>query len=124
MFQILAACRKLEKQGKRVLHFELGDPDFDTPDLITNTCIQSLKSGNTHYMPARGSDELIEAVRMTTGISRGFIPENEQITVTTGANSAIFYALKSICDQETKSSSNLFPLILGGSGDCGVAKIL
>ena len=98
MFQILAACQNLKNAGKRILHFELGDPDFDTPELITKTCIQSLKSGNTHYMPARGSDDLIEAVRMTTGISRGFIPKKEQITITTGANSAIFYTLKSICD--------------------------
>ena len=98
MFQILAACQNLEKAGKRILHFELGDPDFDTPSLITEACIQSLKSGNTHYMPARGSEDLIEAVRMTTGISRGFIPEKEQITITTGANSAIFYALRAICD--------------------------
>ena len=98
MFQILASCQRLEKAGKRILHFELGDPDFDTPDLITEACIQSLKSGNTHYMPARGSDDLIEAVRMTTGISRGFIPDIEHITITTGANSAIFYALKSICN--------------------------
>jgi aspartate aminotransferase len=98
MFQILELCRQLEKQGKYILHFELGDPDFDTPQLITESCIQSLKSGNTHYMPARGSSDLIEAVRMTTGISRGFIPTRNQITVTTGANSAIFYAFKAICD--------------------------
>ena len=75
MFQILAECGRLEARGQRVLHFELGDPDFDTPSLISDAAIQSLRSGNTHYMPARGSEDLIEAVRMTTGISRGFIPE-------------------------------------------------
>ena len=54
MFQILSTCQDLEKQGKRILHFELGDPDFDTPELITEACIQSLRLGNTHYVPARG----------------------------------------------------------------------
>ena len=98
MFQISAISRDMEKQGRRVLHFELGDPDFNTPDLVTEACIQSLRIGNTHYIDSRGSDDLIEAVRMTTGISRGFIPNKSQITITTGANSAIFYAFKAVCD--------------------------
>ena len=102
MFQILDLCHSLESQGRRILHFELGDPDFDTPQLVTEACIESLRSGNTHYAPARGSRDLLEAVRMTTGISRGFIPEKDQITVTTGANSAIFYALKAVCDPGDK----------------------
>ena len=122
MFQILAACQSLEKAGKRILHFELGDPDFDTPSLITEACIQSLKSGNTHYMPARGSDDLIEAVRMTTGISRGFIPEKEQVTITTGANSAIFYAFKSICNplDEVLVPNPYFPSYLAASEIAGI----
>ena len=122
MFQILAACQNLEKAGKRILHFELGDPDFDTPSIITEACIQSLKSGNTHYMPARGSDDLIDAVRMTTGISRGFIPEKEQITITTGANSAIFYALKAICDpfDEVLVPNPYFPSYLAAVDIAGI----
>ena len=122
MFQIMAACRDLEKQGNRILHFELGDPDFDTPELITETCIQSLRSGNTHYVPARGCGDLIDAVRMTTGISRGFIPKKEQITVTTGANSAIFYAFKSICDpgDEVLMPNPYFPSYLAAAEIAGV----
>lgn len=123
MFQIMAACQDLEKKGKRILHFELGDPDFDTPELITETCVQSLRSGNTHYVPARGSGDLIEAVRMTTGISRGFIPKKEQITVTTGANSAIFYAFKSICDpgDEVLLPNPYFPSYLAAAEIAGVS---
>ena len=122
MFQILAECRKLELQGRRVLHFELGDPDFDTPSLITEGCIQSLKSGNTHYMPARGSEDLIAAVRMTTGVSRGFIPTEKQITITTGANSAIFYAIKSVADpgDEILMPNPYFPSYLAASEIAGV----
>jgi aspartate aminotransferase len=125
MFQILELCQKLEKQGKYILHFELGDPDFDTPQLITQSCIQSLKSGNTHYMPARGSNDLIEAVRMTTGISRGFIPTREQITVTTGANSAIFYAIKSICNtgDEVLIPNPYFPSYLAACEIAGAKPI-
>lgn len=122
MFQILAECRELERQGRRVMHFELGDPDFNTPSLINDACIQSLRSGNTHYMPARGSEDLIEAVRMTTGLSRGFIPSRNQITITTGANSAIFYALKSVAnpDDEVLIPNPYFPSYLAAAEISGV----
>ncbi len=125
MFQILELCQSLESQGRRILHFELGDPDFDTPQLVTEACIQSLKCGNTHYMPARGSKDLLEAVRMTTGISRGFIPEKDQITVTTGANSAIFYALKAVCDpgDEILIPNPFFPSYLAAIEIVGLAPV-
>ena len=122
MFQILSTCQDLEKQGKRILHFELGDPDFDTPELITEACIQSLRLGNTHYVPARGATNLIEAVRTTTGISRGFTPDKDQITVTTGANSAIFYAFRAICDagDEVLMPNPYFPSYLAAAEIAGV----
>ena len=122
MFQILAECRRMEMQGRRVLHFELGDPDFDTPSIITDATVQSLRNGNTHYMPARGSEDLIEAVRMTTGISRGFIPSEGQITITTGANSAIFYALKSVANpgDEVLIPNPYFPSYLAAAEIAGI----
>ena len=122
MFQILSTCQDLEKQGKRILHFELGDPDFETPKLITEACIHSLRSGNTHYVPARGATNLIEAVRTTTGISRGFTPDKDQITVTTGANSAIFYAFRAICDagDEVLMPNPYFPSYLAAAEIAGV----
>jgi len=104
------------------LHFELGDPDFETPSLITDACIQSLRSGNTHYMPARGSEDLIDAVRMTTGVSRGFIPSRDQITITTGANSAIFYAFKSVANpgDEVLVPNPYFPSYLAAAEIAGI----
>ena len=100
MFQILSRSKELESEGKSILHFELGDPDFDTPGSVTEAAIKSLKDGNTHYQPSRGDIDLLEAVQMTTSVSRGFIPSKKQLTVTTGANAAIFYALKAICDPQ------------------------
>ena len=49
MFQILAKTRELERQGEEILHFELGDPDFDTPKNIVDVALESLKKGETHY---------------------------------------------------------------------------
>jgi aspartate/methionine/tyrosine aminotransferase len=98
MFQILTRCRLLEKSGVRVRHFELGDPAFDTPAPIVEAAVKSLYDGNTHYQPSRGDLSLLEAVQHTTLTSRHFTPETSQISVTTGANAGIFYALKAICD--------------------------
>ena len=73
-------------------------------------------------MPARGSEDLIEAVRMTTGISRGFIPSENQITVTTGANSAIFYAIRSVANpgEEILIPNPYFPTYLAATEIAGV----
>ena len=54
MFQILTKARELERSGKEILHFELGDPDFDTPENIINATCNALKEGDTHYAPSSG----------------------------------------------------------------------
>lgn len=92
MFQILALARELERQGKEILHFELGDPDFNTPENIVEAAIKALKNGDTHYAPSAGLLELKEAAADVTVRSRGFRPELEQLLVCPGANVMIYYA--------------------------------
>lgn len=92
MFQILAKARELERQGKEILHFELGDPDFDTPENIVDAVVKALKNGDTHYSPSSGLLELKKAAADVTVRSRGFRPEPEQLLVCPGANVMIYYA--------------------------------
>jgi len=92
MFQILTLTRQLERQGKEILHFELGDPDFNTPANIVDAAILALKNGETHYAPSAGLAELKEAAAEVTVRSRGFKPSAEQLLVCAGANVMIFYA--------------------------------
>lgn len=92
MFQILAVAKELERKGKQVLHFELGDPDFDTPSNIVQIACDSLKKGETHYAPSSGLLELREAAAEVTLKSRGFRPEIDQLLVCPGANVMIYYA--------------------------------
>lgn len=92
MFQILALARELERQGKEILHFELGDPDFNTPENIVEAAIKALKNGDTHYVPSSGLLELKKAAADVTVRSRGFRPEPEQLLVCPGANVMIYYA--------------------------------
>ena len=126
MFQILARCRELEKAGRHIRHFELGDPNFETPGPISSAAIQAITSGNTHYQPSRGNNDLIEAVQMTTSFSRRFFPEKIQITVTTGANSAIFYTLKAICDpgDEVLLPNPFFPTYIAACHLAGATEVL
>jgi len=93
MFQILSKSRKLEEQGRDILHFELGDPDFQTPDNIIEKTYDSLKNGETHYSPSSGIKELKEAAQTVTEKSRGFSPSLEQLVVCPGANIQIYYAI-------------------------------
>ena len=70
MFQILFLCQELERKGRKILHFELGDPNFNSPRNVVEAAIKSLENGNTHYQLSRGSNEFIEAIQKTTLLSR------------------------------------------------------
>ncbi|MEO8743705.1 MAG: pyridoxal phosphate-dependent aminotransferase [Candidatus Dormiibacterota bacterium] len=61
-FEVLAKARRLEAEGKRIVHLEIGEPDFATPDNIIEAGISALQSGYTHYTPASGIYEAREAV--------------------------------------------------------------
>ncbi|SVC16704.1 uncharacterized protein METZ01_LOCUS269558, partial [marine metagenome] len=93
MFQILATARDLEMKGKNILHFELGDPDFPTPDNIVKAAFKSLHEGDTHYTPSSGFYDLKLMAQKVTIKSRGFSPGIDQLVVTTGANVQIYYAI-------------------------------
>ena len=93
MFQILATARDLEMKGKNILHFELGDPDFQTPDNIVKAAFKSLHAGDTHYTPSSGLYDLKLMAQKVTIKSRGFSPDIDQLVVTTGANVQIYYAI-------------------------------
>jgi aspartate aminotransferase len=99
MFKILEHAQKLERAGHDVIHFELGEPDFDTPPHIVDSCVNALRSGDTHYAPASGVFSFKEAVANATAHSRGFKPTHDQILVTPGANSVIYLALKCMLDE-------------------------
>jgi len=61
-FEVLAKARRLEAEGKHVVHLEIGEPDFATPDNIIESGISALQNGYTHYTPASGIFEARQAV--------------------------------------------------------------
>lgn len=98
MFQILSEAKKLEAKGKNIIHFEIGDPNFDTPVNIINAAKKALNNGQTHYVQSSGLPELKKVCRELTWLSRGFKPKDSQILVTSGANIQIYLAVLALLD--------------------------
>lgn len=93
-FEALAKVKELERMGENIIHFEIGDPDFDTPSHIIEAAYSSMKNGETHYTSYMGLYDLREATAEATFNSRGFKPEINQIIVTPGANIVLYMAIK------------------------------
>jgi aspartate aminotransferase len=98
MFKYLDDAKKLEAQGKNMIHLEIGDPDFDTPVNITAAAVKSLFNGQTHYTSSYGTENFKTAIQEATQRSRGFTPGLAQILPTPGANIGIFYAVYCLVD--------------------------
>jgi len=98
MFQILAKAKELERLGREIFHFEIGDPDFSTPENIVDACYAALKKGYTHYTTSSGMREFKEMAAKVTERSRKFKPDLNQILVTPGANVQIFYAVACVAN--------------------------
>jgi len=97
--KIFEAAQKLEAQGSRIIHLELGRPDFDTPCHIKNAAISALEAGEVHYTSNWGLPALREAiasyVQRKTGVS--YNPHTETL-VTVGGSEAVFLAFAALLD--------------------------
>lgn len=98
MFKYLDRAKELERQGKHLVHMEIGDPDFTTPQNIIQAAYTSLNNGGTHYCSSFGLQEFRESVRQSVKHSRGFTPDLDQVLITPGANIGIFYAVFCLVD--------------------------
>ncbi len=92
-FEYLAKAQALEREGKKVLHFEIGQPDFPTPEHIKETAYDSIKTNFTGYVAATGILELKQAIQDEVEFSRGFRPDTEQILILPGAKPGIFFTM-------------------------------
>lgn len=89
-FEVLAKVRKLEKTGKQVVHLEIGEPDFDTPENIKEKAVTAIREGHTYYVPSAGIDELREAVCVYMKKTRGVDVTPEEVVIAPGAKPVIF----------------------------------
>jgi aspartate/methionine/tyrosine aminotransferase len=98
ILEILARARALEAEGRRIIHLEIGEPDFDTPENIRRAAVQALEAGFTHYGPSAGLPEVRDAVAEFVRKSRGVPVTREQVLVTPGAKPALFFSLCALVD--------------------------
>jgi aspartate/methionine/tyrosine aminotransferase len=95
---LLARARALEAQGRSVVHMEIGEPDFATPQPIVEAGIQALQQGKTHYTPAVGLSALREAIADHYLREFAVKVEPRRIVVTPGASGALQLILATLVD--------------------------
>jgi aspartate/methionine/tyrosine aminotransferase len=97
-FEVLARARALEAEGKHVIHLEIGEPDFDTPDYIVQAGIKALREGHTHYGPSAGLPEVRAAIAAYAGAMRGIQVRPEEVVMTPGGKPVMFFGMMALVD--------------------------
>lgn len=97
-FEVLNKARGLERQGKKIIHLEIGEPDFDTPKNVVEAGIDALKAGWTHYGPAAGLPELRTAIAEDISRSRGVKVTSDWVVVVPGGKPIIFFTILALAD--------------------------
>lgn len=97
-FAVLAHAEMLEREGREIIHFEIGQPDFPTPRNITQAGIQALKKGRTRYTPSVGIYELRKVLADYVTKTRGRETAITQVAVTPSAKTALFTALAAVVE--------------------------
>jgi aspartate/methionine/tyrosine aminotransferase len=92
-FEVLAKAKALERQGKDIVHLEIGEPDFDTPKNIKDAAVKALNSGYTHYTPSAGMPELRQAIADYISKTRKLDVKPEEVVVTPGGKPIMFFSI-------------------------------
>jgi aspartate aminotransferase len=98
-FEVLARARALEAQGRKIIHLEIGEPDFDTPAHIVEAAVEALRSGFTHYVPAPGLPEVREAVAAWLSRTGRLETTPDRVIVTPGAKPIMWNLMLATCQE-------------------------
>src|SRR5271166_945912 len=97
-FEVLNKARALERQGKDIVHLEIGEPDFDTPKDIVEAGVEALRAGWTHHGPSAGLPELRQAIADDVERSRGVKITSDWVVVVPGGKPIIFFTMLVLAD--------------------------
>src|SRR3989337_4109671 len=97
-FEVLAKAKALEKEGRDIVHLEIGEPDSDRPSNIKEAAVKAMKAGYTHYVPAAGIPELRAAIAEYLSKSRGINVDPDEVVVTPGAKPIIFFSILALVE--------------------------
>ena len=98
-FEVLSRAKALERQGKNIVHLEIGEPDFDTPPNIVDAAVAALRSGWTHYGPSAGQPELRQIIASYVSRTRGIQVSPEEVVVVPGGKPIIFFTMLALIEE-------------------------
>ena len=98
-FEVLARAKKLEAQGKDVIHLQIGEPDFDTPPNIVEAGVAALRGGYTHYGPSPGMPEVRARIAEEVAGTRNIPVTAENVVITPGGKPIMFFTMLSLVDE-------------------------
>jgi aspartate aminotransferase len=97
-FEVLARANALEAQGRKVVHLEIGEPDFDTPRFIRQAATEALEAGFTHYGPSAGLAEFRKVIAEQWSRDRGIPCDADHVVVTPGGKPIMFFAMMALLE--------------------------
>src|SRR5258708_6795799 len=97
-FEVLVRARELERQGKHVIHLEIGEPDFPTPAHIVEAAKRALDEGYTHYGPTQGLPELRESIARYVSSTRDVRVGPQHVAVVPGGKPIIFFPMLALIE--------------------------
>src|SRR5580693_5896103 len=98
-FEVLNKARALERQGRNIIHLEIGEPDFDTPANVVEAAVDALHEGWTHYGPSAGLPELRQALAEYVSRTRGVKVSSDEVVVVPGGKPIIFFTILALIDE-------------------------
>lgn len=99
-FEVLVKAKALEAQGRDIIHLEIGEPDFDTPENIIEAGCDALRKGFTHYGPSAGMMELREAIAKYVAKTRRVTVAPDEVVVVPGGKPIIFFSILALAEEE------------------------
>jgi (5-formylfuran-3-yl)methyl phosphate transaminase len=100
VMEVLERASVLEKEGKNIIHLEVGEPDFDVPSCVLKASETAMKQGRTHYTHSLGDPELRQEICNTYLKNYGVHISPEQVIVTSGTSPAILMVLFALCNPD------------------------
>ena len=97
-FEVLARAKRLEEDGRSIVHLEIGEPDFATPPHIVAAAEAAIEDGYTHYTPAGGIPEVREAVASHYARRLGIPCEGNEVILTPGSKNILMFAMLALIE--------------------------